>query len=111
MFEFKPTLSNQSRPQPQHYQSLPHSSKHAIFNPCKFNNFHTLGKTTRGIPFPSHFGTRPGALEAAKSVDGFAIAAFAPPAATRRLRIQSTLREPPPLVPQGPGNSVFQIDG
>src|ERR1700722_889790 len=79
MFEFKPASSNPSLPQPQHYQSLPHSSKRAIFNPFRFNELHTLGKTTRGTLPPSHFGTRSATLQPARTLHRLAITTFVPP--------------------------------
>src|ERR1700689_1483209 len=79
MFEFKRVSSKYALPQPQRYQSLPHSSKQLISNLLKLHGLRTLRKTTGGVPLSSHFGTRPSTFRPARSVDGFAIATFVPP--------------------------------
>src|ERR1700684_1064386 len=46
----KPSFSNSPRPQLPPNLQLPHSCFWPLRNPHVFNHFHTLQKTTRGIP-------------------------------------------------------------
>src|SRR3984957_5669841 len=106
MFEFKPASSNPSPPQPQHYQSLPHSSKRAIFNPFRFNELHTLGKTPRGILPPSPFWNPPRTASPPSNPPQPRYYSLCAPLPQLAASVYNqTYGSPPPLAPQGPGNS------
>src|ERR1700722_10512491 len=95
MIDSPSPFSIQALPQPQRSQSLAHSLKHPVCNPLKPNNLRTLCRTLGGIPLSSQFGTRPTRLGLLEASTDLLLLPLCPPAATRFLRIQLELREPP----------------
>src|ERR1700743_310372 len=112
MFEFKATSSIHALPQPQPYQQLPHSLKRSISNSFTLNDLRTFSKTPGGytpfVPFWNSLRYTP-ASRNGQRIRYYYLCAPLPQRAASVYN--QTYGSPPPLVSQGPGNSVFQIDG